>query len=177
MKNSNKAFTLIELLVVVLIIGILAAVAVPQYKKTVYKSHYAKLKILTASIAQAQETYYLANGVYANDLDALDITFPENTVTHEYEENETDIEAKNKRNRYYEWGQCYTTTSAATCRNNNIAMGYYIFFNASAFPNQRRCVAFDTLDENSLQAKICQTETGDTPHKVSSGGPYIFFWY
>ena len=62
---ENKAFTLIELLVVVLIIGILAAVAVPQYQKAVIKSRYAMLLPLTSRIVESQEMYYFANNEYA----------------------------------------------------------------------------------------------------------------
>jgi len=71
--KSKQAFTLIELLVVVLIIGILAAVALPQYKKAVAKSRLATVRPILASIKQAEEAYYIANGEYTYDWDVLGI--------------------------------------------------------------------------------------------------------
>ena len=75
MKMNKKGFTLIELLVVVLIIGILAAIALPQYFKAVEKSRAAEALSLFGSIAGAQQRYYLVKDAYTTSFSDLDLDF------------------------------------------------------------------------------------------------------
>ncbi len=75
-KQNKQAFTLIELLVVVLIIGILAAVAVPQYQLAVVKSKTKAILPVLSAIQRAQEVYYLNNGNYAKNVNELDVQMP-----------------------------------------------------------------------------------------------------
>ena len=75
--KSKKGFTLIELLVVVLIIGILAAIAVPQYKKAVGKSQTREAILTLKTITNAEEVYYLATGNYTDNLSNLDVSITE----------------------------------------------------------------------------------------------------
>ena len=87
MKNRSTGrlggFTLIELLVVVLIIGILSAVALPQYTKAVKKSRAAGVLPTLKAVLEAGMAYNLANpgaGAGEVDLDYLDISLPSRTV-------------------------------------------------------------------------------------------------
>ncbi len=75
MLTNKKGFTLIELLVVVLIIGILASVAIPQYFKVVERSRIAATGVMFSSIASAEEAYLVRQGSYGTDFTKLDQTF------------------------------------------------------------------------------------------------------
>lgn len=73
---NRKGFTLIELLVVVLIIGILASIALPQYEVAVEKSRSAEPLTVLKNLRDAQEMFFLANNRYATDPSELDIEVP-----------------------------------------------------------------------------------------------------
>ena len=61
---NQRGFTLIELLIVVVIIGILAAVAIPKFSSTKGKAYIATMKSDLKNFASAQESYYYDNSVY-----------------------------------------------------------------------------------------------------------------
>ncbi len=151
----NKAFTLIELLVVVLIIGILSAIALPQYQKAVAKTRYATLKHLVQSIYEAEQVYYLGNGEYTIEFDALDIDMGE----------KREDEEDNVHHRYFPWGFCDivlredSKQSFAYCRNLQIKMAYKKVFSSG----KSYCLIYE---DTPLPNSICKQETNDT---ISSG--------
>ena len=147
--NNNYGFTLIELLVVVLIIGILAAVALPQYQKAVLKSRYATIKDLTYSLARAQEVYYLANGKYATDFEELAIDMPagkqDTSTTSVY---------------YYDWGRCQLNQKMVWCTDSRAGMQLQVKYDhASDEAGVRDCIAFSG-DTNDIRNQLCRQETG-----------------
>ncbi|MDF1503702.1 prepilin-type N-terminal cleavage/methylation domain-containing protein [Roseisolibacter sp. H3M3-2] len=64
--NNRKGFSLIELLIVVVIIGILAAIAIPKFANTKEKAYIAQMKSDLKNLASAQESYFADNNAYAN---------------------------------------------------------------------------------------------------------------
>jgi prepilin-type N-terminal cleavage/methylation domain-containing protein len=76
MKNKKSGFTLIELLVVVLIIGILAAIALPQYRLAVEKTRAVEGLLLGKALIATEEMYYLIHGSYSKNFNELDIVCP-----------------------------------------------------------------------------------------------------
>ena len=149
---NKKAFTLIELLVVVLIIGILAAIALPQYKKAVMRTKYGTLKNLVASIAQAQQVYYLANNTYPTQFDQLDVEVPAPTggsVASDYVE--------------YPWGYCRIVNESIACRNTSVHLSFTQFFtHALMGAGKQLCSARDDNDETAYA--VCRAETGNNPY-------------
>ena len=75
-KILNKGFSLIELLIVVLIIGILAAIALPHYQRVIEKSKAAEGLTMLKAVVQSAQFYYMVNGIYPTRFDQLDIDVP-----------------------------------------------------------------------------------------------------
>lgn len=74
MRSTRKGFTLVELLIVVVILGILAAIAVPKFKNTRGKAYAATIKSDLKNLESIQEAYFYFNETYGSTLNQLNFT-------------------------------------------------------------------------------------------------------
>jgi prepilin-type N-terminal cleavage/methylation domain-containing protein len=151
---NHKAFTLIELLVAVLIIGILAAIALPQYRRAAAKAKASQAVVLTNAAASAFERYYLINGQYPQFPDAhtgdintinnlMDITLP-NPLPEGFSFN------------YYK--NIYVA-SLFSYANNTIHISK-VLDRAAAGVRGLACWTDDMSETNSEAQKLCKTLCG-----------------
>lgn len=92
-RNSEEGFTLIELLVVIIIIGILAAIALPSFLNQAAKARQSEGSTYVGSLNRAQQAYYVEQGKFAADLKTLNAGIKEKTDNFEYKTVGTDTEA------------------------------------------------------------------------------------
>lgn len=119
MKRSMKGFTLIELLIVVVIIGILAAIAIPKFAATKQKAYVASVKTDLKNLATAQEGYASShNGSYLTTV--VTIVGPDSSTTP---------------------GFAFAPSTGVTVKTGGIAPGWSATATSSSVPNMT-CAIF-----------------------------------
>ena len=149
----KKAFTLIELLVVVLIIGILAAIALPQYRVAIMKTKYVQAMALVDKLWQAQQVYYMANNEYADELDKLDISLPPGTT------NSTNTIT-------YSWGRCANGSD----HTGYCYVGDSLLYLRDYTLTKRQCRAYTGKSTSDIAEQVCKSFGGSYQDTVTEFG-------
>ena len=165
---KRAGFTLIELLVVVLILGILAAVALPSYRRAVVTARVGTLLPLMRSISDAENRFYMANNRYSQSFSALDISMPsggelkKNSSGNEemsyadfscYFHMSAEVAAKGRLYSLY----CYNKKVSGLSIEKYFSLGYFI------------CWAVQSKEEANV---LCQNISGRDTHNTTSANGY-----
>lgn len=156
----KKGFTLIELLVVVLIIGILSAVAWPNYQVAVERARITKALPLLRSIRDAQMRYQMATSKQTASLDALDISIPyTNKLTHNEGYTYTDTPV----------GAITILPSAIYYTTHYVVLDYYGRNSA----HTEIGICYPRTDSGSLGERVCSS-FGPKTERISNAGTPVY---
>ena len=163
-QKSSTGFTLIEMLVVVLIIGILAGIALPQYQMAVTKAKVASILPLMRRWRDALQEYKLQHGSYTDekgftpDGDTLGVNWPS-----DWKKGQSSLNYGDKCGSYYNcyndyWSECFAGEDAA---------GYvYCIHDTSDGEFQIIMYQPDDPDFENFRGKITCYADGDEAHKI-----------
>lgn len=159
-NKCNKGFTLIELLVVVLIIGILAAIALPQYRRAVGAAKLVELKIRAKAISDAGQRYVLIHGTVPEDtldMSALDIELSDEDFSCSFYSNGSEEETS------------YLSSCTKSILGNNIT---YRIRNSVPY------ICMVNSGNTNLPAnKLCETDTGDSSPNCNEHSDRCAYYY
>jgi len=166
MKQKNiKGFTLIEMLVVVLIIGILAAIALPQYKQAVLKARLMQMIVYMDALKKSQELYFISTGTYTKDVTKLDIDITGNTIklgTSEKIASDQTVSAF-----FHDGTECTVLEHAVACINDNFYLmrknNYTTKPQVASWPKGTTCWGY-----NASAIKVCKDMSDGEPEPVFS---------
>ena len=165
MSNCKHGFTLIEMLVVVLITGILAEVAIPQYQTAVDRARLTRYITLVRGIADARRRLYLATGEWKHHFDELDVSIPGTPISKVPAPGASVGEIAT-----YDWGYCYIMEPRHNWWDADIFCGGYDLVGY----NQTIRLADD--EKETLEAYCISSKDNERGKRLCNSHGDIYTW-
>ena len=173
MKNERKGFTLIELLVVILIIGVLAGIAIPQYRKVKMKAELSQMLVYMDAMKKSVKNYYIANRSYPTDITVLDAGLEQYAI--ELGASKWIANGSSKYRVAFFKGdiECMVHPEVIACINKNFYVLRFHDHISEQYRGQTRCTYSWRSKNKELSESICKS----IPPGTVAGTYNTGYWY